>query len=820
MFISTRRLAATLLAVTFCLGLVACSSDGANQGTGGAGGSGGSGGAEPVLTDLHASLVRSYLNMPPNVAMGGFGRTDPYDFEVAQTDPRLVDFFFNTRGLMQRLSLKALLLENGLRRVIMLRLPLIFPTDLMRDQIIANVQAATGEDIRHELFLGATHSHHAPARYYETPDLFGLVGMDSFQQAVFTELTDELTRVTLEVMAAEREPVTFSFGANDNFDPDDRVNSDRRSEDDNLYFHQNGILCGSDDSVCQATGESVTKDPRLHLVRLDRTDGSPFAIIANLPVHGTALGDGNPYMSEDAPGFIEAKTEELFFEQEGLGKVTVMLMQGTAGNVRPGESAAGHGGTQRMEAIGMAAAERIAELYRSLPEGEARIDIEYFPKRFPIDRDLIGYTDNEFVDGDFVYTQGAFLCGANYDEDDGVPETKMALDEIYCQIDIAGVEDLVSEDVTMFDRTTVSVMRLGELYMIGLPGEATTPLGMEIHRRISERYGIGRENSVIYAYANAHQFYILLEDDWLQGGYESGSNIWGPKFGEYINRVVEDLVEPATTAELEDPVDYDDLIEWQQTDWEALRLQDADFDLYATPNAGNPVAQPENVARLEIATFTWEGGDPMVDLPHVWLEVDTAAGGFVPVIRPDGTVMSDNGYELWLLHEQDGQRSEWTATYEFMAYESEGTYRFAYWGQQHTGDSTETYGSADSPLHSDPFTLSARRSLALIDAGVSGSTVSATVGYPFVEGAYRMRNFDYTNNAPDPLAGGSAMVTASINGEEQLFEDVPISANGALTVQLESAVAPDKLVVLTIHVVDTFGNDNSALPFNEDLIAE
>lgn len=95
--------------------------------------------------------------------MGGYGRTDPCDFEVAQTDPRLVDSFFNTRGPMQRLSLKALLLENGLRRVIMLRLPLLFPTDLMRDQIIENVQAATGENIRHELFLGATHSHHAPA---------------------------------------------------------------------------------------------------------------------------------------------------------------------------------------------------------------------------------------------------------------------------------------------------------------------------------------------------------------------------------------------------------------------------------------------------------------------------------------------------------------------------------------------------------------------------------------------------------------------------------------------------------------------------------
>jgi hypothetical protein len=702
----------------------------------------------------------------------------------------------------------------------MLRLPLIFPTDLMRDQIIENVEAATGEDIRHELFLGATHTHHAPARFLEAPDIFGLVALDSFQQAIFIKLTDELTRVVLEVMAAERVPVTFSYGANDNFDPDGRVNRDRRSEDDNLYFHQNGLLCPLEDSACQAAGEPVGKDPRLHLVRFDRTDGTPFAIIANLPVHGTILGDENPYMSEDAPGSIEAKTEELFSTTEDLGEVTAILMQGTAGNVSPGNSEVGHDGTQRIEAVGIAAAERIAELYRTLPPGEARIDIEYFSNRFPIDRDLIGYGPQEFANGDQVYSRGAFLCGVNYDEDDGVPETRMRTDQLYCQVDLAGVEQLVGETITTFDKTIASVLRLGDLIVVGLPGEATTPLGMDLHRRLSERYGIGRESSVIYAYANDHQFYIMLEDDWLQGGYETTVNIWGPKFGSYLNDVVEDLVEPATTPELEDPADYDELPTWNHVDWRTLRLQDKDFELYMTPNAGNAVAQPENLERLELATFTWEGGDPMVDLPSVWLEVDSGAGGFVPVTRVDGTAMSDEGYELLLLHEQDGERCEWTATYEFLAYEAEGTYRFAYWGQRLAGESTEMYGSASSPLYSDTFTLSARTSLALIDANVSGATVAATIGYPLVEGAYRLRTYDHRQDAPDPIVGGTATVTASIDGEEQRFEEVPVSDDGTLTVELETAVPTGQLVALGIEVTDVFGNDNSASPFATDVTAD
>ena len=802
-----RRLLAVsaLLACTICLGLAGCN-DGSDN-------------LEPGPSDLQASVVHSYLQMPANGAMGGFGdRVD--DFPGAQTDPRVVDFFFNARGMMQRLSLKALLLENGLRRVIMLRLPLIYSTDLLRDTIIENVAAETGEDIRYELFLGATHSHHAPARWYETPDPFGQVGMDSFQQAMFIQLTDELTRLTLEVMAAERVPVTFSFGANDNFDPEDRVNEDRRQEDDNLYFHQNGILCAPADAACQAVAEPVTKDPRLHIVRLDRIDGSPFAIIANLPVHGTAMGGSNQYMTEDAPGLIEAKTEELFVT-EGLGEVTVMLMQGTAGNVAPGRSDAGHDETQRMEALGITAAGHIAELYQSLPAGKTRIDIEYFPKRFPISRDLIGYTDDEFVNGDFVYTRGALLCSENYDADDGVPETKMALNEIDCLVDLATVEGLLGP-ITMFDQTTVSVMRLGELYIIGLPGEATTPLGMEIHRRMSERYGIGRENSVIYAYANAHQFYLLLEDDWLQGGYEAGFNIWGPRLGNYLSDVLEDLIEPATTPELEDPLDYDEIPQLEQVDWANLRRNDVAFDVYATPSAGNPLSQPEDVQRLEIVEFTWEGGDPMIDLPHVWLEVDDGIGGFVPVTRADGTVMSDKGYELWLLHVQDGQQSEWTARYEFMAYEPEATYRFAYWGRllMQPGGGTEMYGSAESPLYSAAFSLSRRTSLAFIDAEATGTTVTATLGYPLVEGAYRLRNMDYPESAPDPLLGGEATVTVSIGGQEQAFEEVPVAADGTLTVELGSAVLPGQLLVLTIEVVDSYGNDNSALPFVENVTAQ
>ena len=51
-------------------------------------------------------------------------------------------------------------------------------------------------------------------------------------------------------------------------------------------------------------------DRRLGLIRLDRTDGSPIALIANYPIHGTVLGSKNLLISGDAPGVVSEYVEQ------------------------------------------------------------------------------------------------------------------------------------------------------------------------------------------------------------------------------------------------------------------------------------------------------------------------------------------------------------------------------------------------------------------------------------------------------------------------------------------------------------------------------
>ena len=69
-------------------------------------------------------------------------------------------------------------------------------------------------------------------------------------------------------------------------------------------------------------------DRQIGLIRLDRPDGSPIALIANYSMHGTALGQANKLISGDAPGIVSAYVEEK------LG-APMLYVNGAAGNMAP-----------------------------------------------------------------------------------------------------------------------------------------------------------------------------------------------------------------------------------------------------------------------------------------------------------------------------------------------------------------------------------------------------------------------------------------------------------------------------------------------------
>ncbi|HTN07765.1 neutral/alkaline non-lysosomal ceramidase N-terminal domain-containing protein [Agriterribacter sp.] len=69
-------------------------------------------------------------------------------------------------------------------------------------------------------------------------------------------------------------------------------------------------------------------DKKIGLIRIDKEDGTPLALISNYAIHGTALGAPNLKISGDVPGIVSEYVEEK------LG-VPMLFINGAAGNIAP-----------------------------------------------------------------------------------------------------------------------------------------------------------------------------------------------------------------------------------------------------------------------------------------------------------------------------------------------------------------------------------------------------------------------------------------------------------------------------------------------------
>lgn len=69
-------------------------------------------------------------------------------------------------------------------------------------------------------------------------------------------------------------------------------------------------------------------DRRIGLIRLEKLNGDPLALIANYPIHGTVLGSQSKQISGDVPGIVAKYVEE----KTGA---PLLFINGAAGNIAP-----------------------------------------------------------------------------------------------------------------------------------------------------------------------------------------------------------------------------------------------------------------------------------------------------------------------------------------------------------------------------------------------------------------------------------------------------------------------------------------------------
>lgn len=184
---------------------------------------------------------------------------------------------------------------------------LISPTEY--DRLAAKIQKQYGIDPLN-VWWTVTHTHSAPE--IGTPGMYATYLADRQVELdpTYTNLMEQQLIDGIRVAREKLEPAKLGVGWGFS-----RANINRRAID-------------VDGKASLGLNPDGPVDRRIGLIRIDKVDGSPLALIANYAIHGTVLGPQNTLISGDAPGVVAEYVEE----QIGA---PVLFINGAAGNLAP-----------------------------------------------------------------------------------------------------------------------------------------------------------------------------------------------------------------------------------------------------------------------------------------------------------------------------------------------------------------------------------------------------------------------------------------------------------------------------------------------------
>ena len=580
-----------------------------------------------------------------------------------------------SRGYYDALTAKAVALDDGDDIAVLLKTDFIGALDEVTVAVAERVKADSGIDVSEGLVLSATHTHDGPGAVANDSVRYFWLAMDAYQPELFDRIVGDLAAVVVKALD-NRVPARFGF------------TTGQESRDASLNSYRRSRSPWTPDRV--ALQDALRR--RIGVLRVDQVDADgmpvrPLAIVTNYAAHGIVFGVENVYFSGDALGAVERSIEASFDEP-----MVAMFVQNTGGDVSP--RADGKPSLQRIERFGALLAPQVLDLAKGIDNYDSAPDIAAVSQRIKLNRQTLGYAD-----GEYPYEWGAVQCNAEEQfADRCLPAPPPGAADLH---DNGNAEN---DSFVPLD-TRLTALRVGDAVLLAQPGE---PLG-EYGLRILERSPFGAGRTFIWGYSQDHIGYLMPDskEDWLLGGTEGTTTFWGWKLGARLLRANEELMAAlAGTA----PAPKDELtVDYTRRPYTPAR---------PTPSArpGRAVVQPDSIARFATTTFTFEGGDPVVDLPTVTVQ-RLAGKTWKPVRRPGGQIMN-SPYETHLEYALVSGAHQWTVTFEPNKTWKAGTYRFDVKGVAAGAASTAAYS-----LSSAPFEVAPSNSLVLSPVVRNGDVV-------------------------------------------------------------------------------------------------
>jgi neutral ceramidase len=800
-----------------------------------------------------AGVAEIDIDFPMGAPMGGYSNRCDYLGRHGAVDQRRSAYtiaWSSSAGIQTRSRAQVLWLNNGDQDLVLIKADVIYSFDKLVRDIEYQLSQATGRDLAGRVVVTTSHTHHAPANFSDSYHFY--LGGDRYNEEVFQRFRQSLVDAALEAWDT-KEPAAIGMSMTEDWDPEDKVYSDRRSENDEL-------------KVWDDHSPGKKKDPLLWLLRVDTASGDPMGAFFNFGIHGTVLGADNAMVSTDASGHVEYALAERFDTP-----IVLSLWQGSGGDQSPRGT---DDGFARLETIGEYAADAIYALWEatptssnpimletithSIPEGLEEISVNrpmeeslhYLRYSTTREADLLIYNEDGSIRSpldEFNAQYGGAFCGY---EDPLISVGTIGTDvfpydacmdvELMSWV-IAGVFKLEADSVPVPLPSSTAAMttaaRIGPIdilqpggdtehdnaYLSFFPGETTQMFNEQYARRAEAELGLS--NVFPVGYAQDHEGYLLIPEDWLVGGYEPNINIWGPLQAEHIMEGNLDMMASHLLTNRLEPQDAGDA--FPDTRYPSRALPTAPLD--TTPEAGTtPTEVPEGlwsplgltiqlqpdpiISRVQgTAQMVWEGGDPAVDLPRVELEI-LDGETWLPVQTQAGRTVSDTLPDILTAHTPDplypydaNQRHTWWAGWQAVSHSGirtalpMGTYRLHVYGHTAGGERTEwPYDSAEYEVTSTPFVVEA----AVISVSLDVDGIWAHIQAP--AHGYRLIDLEGSSIGANPVHEASLSWTLS---DGTIVED-DIEGEQVDGRTLFSTTPPEGAV--SVSITDPDGNHGSA----------
>jgi len=219
------------------------------------------------------------------------------------------------------------------------------------DTVMRELQRRTGIDQAH-VWWSVTHTHAAPE--LGPPDMYkALLGRSEHEwDREYTQLVTEALIDAVRTAHEKLEPARLSFATTTA-----NANINRRARD-------------VDGKISLGLNPDGPTDRQVNLIRVQRPDGTPIALVVNYAMHGTVMSGQNLKISGDAPGAVAAYLEDQ------LGG-TVLYINGAAGNIAPIYSVYADPSSGHLSQFRVLLGDRVIAAVRAMAPGTDRVAIRH-----------------------------------------------------------------------------------------------------------------------------------------------------------------------------------------------------------------------------------------------------------------------------------------------------------------------------------------------------------------------------------------------------------------------------------------------------------